>query len=65
MPLGALLGGLAADVLGGAMGPETGTGWALVLAGLASAASTAVLLRSELRSVREIPGAASGTAAAA
>ncbi|MFE4360350.1 MULTISPECIES: MFS transporter [unclassified Kitasatospora] len=63
MPLGALLGGVAVDVLGGAMGPEAGTGWALVLTGLASAAATVVLLRSGLRSVREVPGA--GTEGAA
>ncbi|MEU9040596.1 MULTISPECIES: MFS transporter [unclassified Kitasatospora] len=63
MPLGALLGGVATDVLGGALGPKAGTGWALVLTGLASAAATVVLLRSELRSVREIPGVASESAA--
>ena len=63
MPLGSLLGGAAADVLGGAMGPKAGTGWALVLTGLASVAATVVLLRSGLRSVREIPGVASEAAA--
>ena len=45
------------------MGPKAGTGWALVLTGLASVAATVVLLRSDLRSVREIPGVASGAAA--
>ncbi|GAA1395770.1 MFS transporter [Kitasatospora putterlickiae] len=64
MPLGAVLGGVAADVLGGAMGPRAGTGWALVLTALASVAATVVLLRSELRTVREIPGAPGEQAAA-
>ncbi|MFG2115428.1 MFS transporter [Streptomyces sp. NPDC048718] len=63
MPLGALLGGVAVDVLGGAMGPKAGTGWALVLTGLASGVATVVLLRSGLRSVREIPDDASEAAA--
>ncbi|MER7580194.1 MFS transporter [Kitasatospora sp. NPDC097691] len=62
MPLGALLGGVAADLLGGALGPEAGTGWALVLTGLASVAAAVVLFRSELRSVREVPGAESAVA---
>ncbi|MFJ4679514.1 MFS transporter [Kitasatospora sp. NPDC088783] len=63
MPLGALLGGAAADVLGNAMGPKAGTGWALVLTAVASSAATVVLLRSELRLVREIPGGTSEAAA--
>lgn len=56
IPLGALLGGALADVLGAAMGPAAGTGTALVLTGLSAVAGAAVLFRSGLRSVRDIPG---------
>ncbi|MFE9443630.1 hypothetical protein ACFYO2_32690 [Streptomyces sp. NPDC006602] len=55
IPLGALLGGALADVLGGAMGPGAGTGTGLVLTGL-TAVAAAVLFCSDLRLVRDIPG---------
>lgn len=59
IPLGALLGGALADALGGAMGPAAGTSSALVLTGLTAIAGAAVLFCSQLRLVRDIPGAGS------
>ncbi|WP_078612809.1 MFS transporter [Streptomyces canus] len=64
IPLGALLGGALADLLGGAMGAAAGTGTALVLAGLTALGAVAVLACSTLRSVRDIPGVGEGDAGA-
>ncbi|MFI0509559.1 MFS family permease [Streptomyces canus] len=56
IPLGALVGGALADLLGGAMGAAAGTGAALALAGVTALGAVAVLACSPLRSVRDIPG---------
>ncbi|MFF7560626.1 MFS transporter [Streptomyces pseudovenezuelae] len=60
IPLGALLGGALADLLGGAMGAAAGTGTALALAGLTALGAVAALACSPLRNVRNIPGADEG-----
>jgi hypothetical protein len=62
IPLGALLGGALADLLGGAMGAAAGTGTALALAGLTALGAVAALACSPLRNVRNIPGVDQGEA---